>query len=693
MVIAAVACDGIPECHTGVDEHWVCENSSLIWYVTVSFLIVILVITIILKLYFSPQNNNEENVAVNEVSENVLDKNYFMTNHNDVEFPPKLNIELMKNYYLNEENTRIQTNEAFYDLELEYHGGDKAETALCMKNRVCTSICKVVMEDKFPGIIRTYCPGVEKLEEKIEKTSWTRWLLHKVKVVALIYLDLVKDTYLGTTILILSGVSALIYFTRSLSSVVVFCIFGSILIPMALSSLILARRSLDMSQKPVWRKVFIYAKVILLSPIQPLILINAYDHNKTSRKDLIKTGQYHKALMLIKEGEKIKNDYVKYIRMDLGLETFYQLKGQILLVLLAITETATTKGLKKMFEKTNVFLYISIFWSVKTLWFVHLKSVTVEKPFCPIKAKALVFLWGVFSSIKRILVVVMFFVPGFGLFSLLYHWRAEQIPFISDGDSNDVKNLTQFDSNGDKIYLYNSTPVAWSLIDRWNYSDQASPSPPPYTLYTGYSLGEYFTMFWIITGLHSFCLVLTKLATSENFRRTSCVLEMFVHAVENINLPCPWRDWDQDGGTVTDHVTRHKSVNIEMVATMAVNLVFNIVMLVPVFSTASKIKDRHIILGQSIGVRSEETISYDNSVTLVTSLSVIFPLLSVLELLTYLLYNNLVMNNIMFIMLMICYSSTPGWRLLEEETNLRLERELQDPAPALWVLANILRTG
>ena len=75
---------------------------------------------------------------------------------------------------------------------------------------------------------------------------------------------------------------------------------------------------------------------------------------------------------------------------------------------------------------------------------------------------------------------------------------------------------------------------------------------------------------------------------------------------------------------MADQVNKQESVNIEMAVTMAVNFVFNIVMLMPVSVLIEDIK-----------------------VTLVTSLSVIFHLLSVPKLV------NLVM---IIIALMICYS-------------------------------------
>ena len=96
---------------------------------------------------------------------------------------------------------------------------------------------------------------------------------------------------------------------------------------------------------------------------------------------------------------------------------------------------------------------------------------------------------------------------------------------------------------------------------------------------------------------------------------------------------------------------------------MAVNLLFNMVMLVPMIYTgdtqdlhfkilirifsAAKIWERHGILERSIGVLPKEIVSYNNATTLLTASLVTFFILSVLELIIYLAYNKYVSINIM----------------------------------------------
>ena len=136
-------------------------------------------------------------------------------------------------------------------------------------------------------------------------------------------------------------------------------------------------------------------------------------------------------------------------------------------------------------------------------------------------------------------------------------------------------------SQSQHLHLHNNRSVLWSDIDRWNYS--ASPhTPPPYTLYTGLVLGEYFWLFLAILSLHTVCVGMVKFSLIEDFRRSHPV-EMFCHSLLNISLPQPWRAWDTDGGTVGEHRQRFKAEIIEILSINAVNFVFNTLLLVPFF--------------------------------------------------------------------------------------------------------------
>ena len=60
---------------------------------------------------------------------------------------------------------------------------------------------------------------------------------------------------------------------------------------------------------------------------------------------------------------------------------------------------------------------------------------------------------------------------------------------------------------------------------------------------------------------------------------------MITHTMTNINIPSPCVDWDVLHGTIKEHKDRRGEVMKEMLAILAVNSLFGILMLTPFFYT------------------------------------------------------------------------------------------------------------
>ena len=286
-------------------------------------------------------------------------------------------------------------------------------------------------------------------------------------------------------------------------------------------------------------------------------------------------------MKLYKEAEKTRENYARFIRIDLGLEVFYQLGAQILLLLFSWTSSKTTRGLEEMNKKSSpAWLILSILLSWKTICFTSFKTIGISKPFLPLTTTIILYLWIFVSASIRVLVLVLYFTPGFGLFNILNQWKMEQTPYSDE--------LNDKLMNSEKIFLFNAT-VSWSELNRWNLSDSSNPIPPPYTLYTDYTLGEYFMWFWVILSVHTFVNILIKIATAEHFRRNcSTLIEMIVHGLENTNIPIVWRDWDVDNGTIKDHKKRFQCVLKEMILTMIAKAVAHGIMLLPILGSGTE---------------------------------------------------------------------------------------------------------
>ena len=186
--------------------------------------------------------------------------------------------------------------------------------------------------------------------------------------------------------------------------------------------------------------------------------------------------------------------------------------------------------------------------------------------------------------------IIVFFLPSLGLFSILNHWRAEQIPFEIRVKNYHIDVMRPTDI----IALNDMTRnITWSSIDRWNYDftgvdkPHPQPQPPPYSLYTGLSLGHTFVAFLTLMILHLFAITVVKIITAKRVKKESC-FNFMVHVIENINIPYPYKDWDTENLIVAGFKQRLREVNIEMTWTYVVNFIINILMFCPFWWTGKR---------------------------------------------------------------------------------------------------------
>ena len=274
-----------------------------------------------------------------------------------------------------------------------------------------------------------------------------------------------------------------------------------------------------------------------------------------------------------------------------GLEVFYQVAGQIILLLFAKTSTSTTGGLQEVFNQEDekmdrlginnpiVVLAISIAITLKSCITLHLKTIKTEKQFVPFTSTFFILLWGLFSSMRRIISMVCFFIPSLGLFSILYHHKAELIPF----------SLWQKYDNTqmDRIVLYGlKETVTWGDLDRWDYSTSIEGTPPHYSEYTGLGLKWTFALFFLITAMQFVTTLIVKIVTSKKFSKREDFLKKFLHLLLSLNLASPFEDWDKGRFTVCKYLQRQKLTNTEMAWSISVNIIFSLAMMSPLWYTS-----------------------------------------------------------------------------------------------------------
>ena len=238
----------------------------------------------------------------------------------------------------------------------------------------------------------------------------------------------------------------------------------------------------------------------------------------------------------------------QFKRCELGIETIYQICGQAILALYAVTETKTTEGLVKLFENNPqdklssmeeekipsvfqsrtfilTYLILSTVWSCFSCISSSIASLSLRREHFPTMSKLMANMFTFCSLLKRVFCIVMYFAVPFGLFNLLRHSQSEQAHWDPI-----IKNFF-LDQNG-YIQFGKSPKILWSSINRWNSTLQ---TPPSYRLYTEFGLKHYFLAFWVVTIIQFIVVFLAKLKISLPFVRMS-LTDKIVHIMENINV-------------------------------------------------------------------------------------------------------------------------------------------------------------
>ena len=197
----------------------------------------------------------------------------------------------------------------------------------------------------------------------------------------------------------------------------------------------------------------------------------------------------------------------------------------------------------------------------------------------------------------------------------------------------------KINTSTENMYYSNTRPIPWSDITRFDYSNFDHPKPPNSSLYTVFTLKQYFILFWVIACLHTLFILLVKCFTNyDNFKNQN-MIDKIIHALENIQIPAPMKDWDEDSGTIKEHKKRREKVEIEMNATILANFLVHCVMLFPLEILVKKVHERHTILGKSIGALPKEIEAYE-TIKILSPLCYCFLILGTLtQLVLYLIYN------------------------------------------------------
>ena len=119
-----------------------------------------------------------------------------------------------------------------------------------------------------------------------------------------------------------------------------------------------------------------------------------------------------------------------YKKMELNLETMFQLTGKIILIALVDSDTRTTQGLLTIFDEQDIFgipaklfIVLSIAFSFASFSFAQTAGIAGFRIYFPLKSRALIGCSALLAAVTRVLTFVLYFSPCLGLWNLLRHFQ------------------------------------------------------------------------------------------------------------------------------------------------------------------------------------------------------------------------------------------------------------------------------
>ena len=307
--------------------------------------------------------------------------------------------------------------------------------------------------------------------------------------------------------------------------------------------------------------------------------------------------------LLIKTKEKLKRRLNNAIKLELGLETIYQIIGQLVLLFLAKTETPTQNGLKTIFNEDLGGLALFALIASITLSFYscvssHWKALNACREHFPIMSRMTSGFCCLCACVSRVMAIVLFISVPLGLFSFLRHLQGEQYPWhvyvldfvspdgmmvLGDNEHFEWASVDRWKKNGTLYLTYENGSVIRDARGDVTPNPNHLVSPPDYTLYAGMSLKYYLITFFVQLGIHVIVVFMAKYILSEAFRNGFNFFGKILHCLENTNIPYNSKEWDDELGNAEEHKKRMCSNWKEGFVVIIIKAIFNASLLSPLF--------------------------------------------------------------------------------------------------------------
>ena len=133
----------------------------------------------------------------------------------------------------------------------------------------------------------------------------------------------------------------------------------------------------------------------------------------------------------------LEEQMIRHSRLQLGLETIFQVTGNAILLFFAYSKTRARQGLSSLFEgDTDIFrglpseLLIALLLLLNLFSFIKVQMNGMIEGFasnCSIPGKAMILLGIICAALVRIASMTLYFSTNLGLFDLLHHYQGRNI--------------------------------------------------------------------------------------------------------------------------------------------------------------------------------------------------------------------------------------------------------------------------
>ena len=153
---------------------------------------------------------------------------------------------------------------------------------------------------------------------------------------------------------------------------------------------------------------------------------------------------------------------------------------------------------------------------------------------------------------------------------------------------------------------YSNVTFQWSQLTPYDYSNASNPVKPELTSFTFFNEEQILHAFWILIAIQALLIMAAKRITNPKMFKKLNFLPVITHSLENIWIPGPLQDWDHCHSTIDEYKQNRAQIDLEIGMSIVVNLVVNILMLIPVQILAYNVNKRHQFLLDTIEPLPEE---------------------------------------------------------------------------------------